>query len=285
MGVGAAVGAAVGSVLPFLLRHARFASDGLYDIAALVAAALAYGVASVAHGSGFLAVFIVGILLGAERTPRKGELERSAEALASFAEMATFTALGLTIDLTNLTAGSIWLDGLLLSVLLVAIRPAVVLPLLAPLRVGSRERFFISLAGMKGAVSILLAAAAVEAGYEPKRIYGIVFLAVLFSVISQGGTVRHLASGLLAPPREENEASRERHTVARRSRAEGVALRDLPLGPRVWIEGIDRGGQPVAPRGRSVLEPGDVVIVRSDGPRPARRVRRLLEEPRAARQT
>jgi hypothetical protein len=84
---------------PLPTSSARFPAEGLYGIAGLVAAGLAYGAASSAHGSGFLAVFIVGVLLGAERTPRKGEIERFSRALASFAEMTAFTALGRTIDL------------------------------------------------------------------------------------------------------------------------------------------------------------------------------------------
>jgi cell volume regulation protein A len=238
LGVGLAIGVAVGSAVPFLLRHARFPAEGLYGIAGLVAAAFAYGAASYAHGSGFLAVFIVGVLLGAERTPHKGEVERFNRALASFVEMAVFAVLGLTIDLTILGDRAIWRDGLLLALMLIFVaRPAIVLPLLAPLRMRWRERLFIAWAGMKGAAPILLAAVAVLAGFESKRMYGIVFIVVVVSVVVQGGTVRQVADRLVIRmrPLEQDPravAATPRYRVPGPARAAGGAVRDVPLGKR-----------------------------------------------------
>jgi len=201
LAVGAAVGAAIGAALPWLLRRAEFASDGLYGIAALVAAMGAFGAATVLGGSGFLAVFIVGVLLGAEHTPRKAEVERFSEALASFAEMAVFAALGLTIDLSTLGDRMIWRDGIVLALLLMLLaRPLVVLPLTAPLRLHRGERLFLAWAGLRGAVPILLAALATRSGFESERMYGIVFVVVLFSVLVQGTTVRLLAGKHLHEP-------------------------------------------------------------------------------------
>ena len=193
--VGAAVGCAVGMTLPLLLRRAQFASDGLYAIAALVAAVFAYATAAELRGSGFLAVFVAGVLLGVERTPRKPEIDRFTEALAAFSEMAVFAALGLTIELRSLSDELIWRDGLVLALLVTFVaRPLVVLPLTLPLRLNPRERLFLAWAGMKGAVPILVAAVAVLSGFESERMYGIVFLVVLFSVVVQGASVQLLVS-------------------------------------------------------------------------------------------
>jgi NhaP-type Na+/H+ and K+/H+ antiporter len=100
------------------------------------------------------------------------------------------------------SARGIWYDGLLLALLLVLLaRPVVVLPLLAPLRMRWGERLFIAWAGMKGAAPILLTALAAVGGFESERMYGIVFIVVLFSVVVQGGTVRQVADRLaLRPP-------------------------------------------------------------------------------------
>ena len=204
--VGAAVGAAVGVALPWLLRHAAFPSEGLFGIAALVAAMLAYGLAAVADGSGFLAVFVAGVLVGAERTPRKAEVDRFVEALASFAEMAVFAALGLTIDLRTLGDRLIWLDGLVLALLLTLVaRPLVVVPLTAPLGFRRAERLFLAWAGMKGAVPILLAAVAALSGFESERMYGIVFVVVLFSVVVQGASVRLLVRKHVQAPEDNTQ--------------------------------------------------------------------------------
>ncbi|MGZ4410223.1 MAG: cation:proton antiporter domain-containing protein, partial [Gaiellaceae bacterium] len=297
-GVGLAIGCVVGSTVPYLLRHARFPSEGLYGIAGLVAAAFAYGAASYVGGSGFLAVFIVGVLLGAERTPQKGQIDRFSEALASFSEMVVFAALGLTINLATLGSQQIWLQGLLLALLLIFVaRPLVVLPLLAPLRLRWGERLFIAWAGMKGAVPILLAALAVLARLDSSaHVYGIVSIVVLSSVVLQGATVRVAANRLAVPLRwtwreppivfrrgSGAAPAVQRYVVSETSRAAGSALRDLPLGSRSWVDLIVRGGRENVPRGRDVIRPGDEIVVTSDTKARAASVRRLLEEPRPGR--
>jgi cell volume regulation protein A len=199
--------------------------------------------------------------------------------------MVVFAALGLTIDLATLSSRGIVADGLVLALLLIVVaRPLVVLPLLAPLRLRWGERFFIAWAGMKGATPILLAASAVLAGFESERMYGIVAIVVLFSVIVQGVSVRPVADRFaipmrgVAPDRKEEPAARG-FRVATGSRAAGHALRDIPFGNHAWVTEIDRNGRRLAPHGRDVLRPGDYVVVRSDAPR-GRVVRRLLEENR-----
>jgi cell volume regulation protein A len=99
------------------------------------AAATIYGAAAVAHGSGFLAVFIAGLVVGGARAPYKAEIERFHNSLANLAEIVVFVALGLTIDFTDLAAHHLWLDGLLLALFLALLtRPLVVGPLLLPRR-------------------------------------------------------------------------------------------------------------------------------------------------------
>jgi cell volume regulation protein A len=279
MAVGAAVGLAVGIVFPFALRHAHFSSEGLFGIAGLVAAGLAYGGASMAHGSGFLAVFVLGVLLGAERTPRKVEIERFGEALASFSEMAVFAALGLTFELSTLGERSIWFEGILLALLLVlVVRPIVVLPLLAPLRMDRRERLFVAWAGMKGAVPILLASFVLIAGVEEgQRIYDIVFVVVAFSVIVQGSSLPWVAARLRIPmrvvePEPWDVSIRLRHeprdlrrfVVAPDARAIGRTIRELPLGENTWISLVVRDGEARQPRGSYVVQAGDEILALAD---------------------
>ncbi|MGZ4431616.1 MAG: cation:proton antiporter domain-containing protein [Gaiellales bacterium] len=286
IGVGAAVGGGIGLALPFLLRHARFPAEGLYGMSTLIAAAIAYGAAAYAHGSGFLAAFIVGVLLGAERTPYKGEIERFSRALASFAEMAVFAALGLTVDLETLGHRDIWQDGLLISAfILLVVRPVVVMVLLSPLRMRWNERLFTAWAGMKGAAPILLAAVAVVAGFESERMYGIVFIAVLVSVVVQGSTVHLVARtlGIASHHGPSPAPETRRYRVAEGSRGAGAAVRDLPLGETGWVHHIVRGGRTFRPRGREVLRPGDEVLAQSGSATRAKRLGRVLEEPRRPR--
>jgi cell volume regulation protein A len=200
MAVGLAVGVAGGLLMGQAMRRVSLPNMGLYTIRALAGAGIVFGVATVAHGSGFLAVFIAGLLVGDVRAPFRAEIHVFQEALASLAEITVFVALGLTISISGLSARD-WVDGLLLAaVVALVIRPLVAGPLLLPTRLRPGERTFVVWGGLKGAVPIFLAAFAVERGVAGAgRIYDLVFVVVLASVLVQGSTFP-LAARLLGVP-------------------------------------------------------------------------------------
>ena len=200
--VGLVIGIVAGRLLVPLMRI-RLPSSGLYPLRTLAACGVVYGVASVAHGSGFLAVFVAGILVGDERVPFKKEIESFHSSLASLAEVAAFGGLGLTIDITFVGHDWVWLKGLAIAVLLVLVaRPLVAGLLLLPVRLDRGERIFLLWGGLKGAVPILLAAFAVLAKVDDAMlIYSLVFVAVAFSVIVQGTTGPAAAKRLGIPIR------------------------------------------------------------------------------------
>jgi cell volume regulation protein A len=200
MSVGLAVGVAGAYTLLFALRRLALPAAGLYPLRTLAAAGVIYGAASALHGSGFLAVFVAGILIGDEHAPFKDEIESFFTSLASLAEIVMFVALGLTIHLTGLP-GTAWLDGIALAafVALVA-RPLAVGVLLLPMRLDLGERLFVMWGGLKGAVPIFLAAFAILAGVaDADRLYGIVFVVVALSVVVQGSSIP-LAASLAGVP-------------------------------------------------------------------------------------
>jgi cell volume regulation protein A len=201
MGVGLAVGVAAGFLLMHSLRRIPLPDRSLYPLAVVLAAGGIYGVTAVAHGSGFLAVFVAGIVIGDAEFPRRIEVRHFTSSLADLGELAVFVALGLTIDLGYIFAGAIWWQGLVLAVLLgFVVRPLVVTPLLLPARLSHGERLFVTWAGLKGAVPILLASLAVVAGTDQAmQIYEIVFVVVLFSVVVQGTLVPVVAQRLGVP--------------------------------------------------------------------------------------
>ena len=96
------------------MQRVALPSAGLYTLRTLALAGLVFGVATVAHGSGFLAVFVAGLIVGDLRAPFSSEIHVFQDGLAALAEIVVFVALGLTIDLSGLTAGR-WVDGLLLA--------------------------------------------------------------------------------------------------------------------------------------------------------------------------
>src|SRR3954465_1426879 len=166
MSVGLAIGIAGARLLLVGLRRLSLPNVGLYPLRTLAAAGVIYGAASVLGGSGFLAVFVAGILIGDEYAPHKNETERFFTSLASLAEIVMFAALGLTIELSSLSAG-VWAEGVALAIVVALVaRPLVVAVLLIPPRLRIGERLFLMWRGLKGAVPIFLAAFAILAGVE-----------------------------------------------------------------------------------------------------------------------
>jgi cell volume regulation protein A len=257
-------------------RRARLPSAQLYPIRTVAAATAVYGVAAVAHGSGFLAVFLAGILLGDEEVPFRTEIGRFTAALASLGEMVAFTVLGLSIPLLDVLRGPDLLVGLAVAALLVlVVRPVLVGVLLVPVRLRPPERVFVLWAGLKGAVPVLLGLFVLGTDVpDAPRLYRIIFVVVLVSVVVQGGSVP-LVTRLLRIPMAEAEplepyaaglrtrtAPRglHRYTVQPGSTADGAAVADLGLGERTWLSLVRRDGELLAVRRDTRLHPGDQVL-------------------------
>ena len=278
MAVGVAFGFAGAKLLIPIVRGLRLQSEGLYPVLALVLAGALYAVTALAHGSGFLAVFIAGIVVGDERLPYKGEIERFSGSLASLAELVVFVLLGLTVPIGSLPART-WLEGAVLAVgMALVARPLVVLLTLGRARLTRGERAFIAWCGLKGAVPILVAAFAILDGVDDAaHLYGVVFVVVLVSVLAQGTLVAYVAKRLHVPMRdrpvlpwelsirlpEEPEDAHEL-VVQAGSRVAGRTIRELPLGPHAWVTLVVREGAATRPSGGLELQPGDRVHLLAD---------------------
>ena len=265
MALGLVVG--IGGALALLpvMRHVPLTGPALYPIRVLAGAGIIYGLAAVVGGSGFLAAFVAGVLLGDAAAPRKGEIEGFLSSLAGLAEIAAFVALGLTVGLGSLESGETWVDGIVLALLLAFVaRPLALIPLLLPARLTRGERVFIAWAGLKGAVPILLGALALLSDVDDaERLYGIVFIVVLFSVVVQGASVPIVAQRLRIPFRRVDHDLAEvlEFVVRDDAFASGRRIAELPLGERAWVGVLIRDGRPRAISGSVVLEPGDRVHV------------------------
>jgi cell volume regulation protein A len=194
MAIGLAIGVVGGLVEQQLLQRLSLPSSGLHTVRTLALAGLVYGVATVAHGSGFFAVFIAGLLVGDIEAPFKSEIAAFQDGLATLAEIVVFVALGLTIEIGGV-GGEHWAQGIALAafVALVA-RPLALGPLLGPTTLRRGEVLFVMWGGLKGAVPILLAAFALGRHVpEAQRIYDIVFVVVLVSVVVQGSSISWVA--------------------------------------------------------------------------------------------
>ncbi len=201
MAVGLLAGVIGGVALAWAVRRIPFPDRSLYPLAVLLAAGVVYGVAAVAHGSGFLAVFVAGIVVGDVRFAARREVHDFNSALSDLSELAVFVALGLTVNLAFIADEGLWWRGIVLAVLLgFVVRPLVVGAILLPTSLRWGERVFVMWSGLKGAVPILLASLAVVGGTDAAaEIYGITFVVVLFSVLVQGSTVPAVASRVGVP--------------------------------------------------------------------------------------
>lgn len=279
MAVGGVVGVLGGWLLLQLMRRLSLPSEALYPMRTLAFAGVIYGIATVTGGSGFLAVFVAGIVVGDANAPYKREIERFHSAAAGLGEVVAFVVLGLTISLRRLDhVDALW-PGLLIAVVLaLLVRPVLVGLLSLPLRLRLGERLFVSWAGLKGAVPILLGTFAFTSGIAgAERIYDIVFVVVTFSVVVQGGltptvakwaripmTTKELEPWALGMRFREQPTRLRRYRITAGSAADGKPIGDLTLGENLWISMINRDGRLVSADRHTVLQAGDEVLALAD---------------------
>jgi potassium/hydrogen antiporter len=199
--VGGLLGFVGARFLVWLVRTVPLPAESLYPLEVLAMVFALYGLTTVVGGSGFLAVFVAGILVGDEEGPHRADTSSVLATLTSFAEIVVFVALGLTIDLGVLSDADVWGPGLLLAaVLTLLVRPVLVGLCLLPARLPANEATFVLVAGLKGAVPILLGSFLItEHVAQSTRLYEIVVTVVLASVLVQGSLISWLARVLRIP--------------------------------------------------------------------------------------
>ncbi|MEO6117299.1 MAG: cation:proton antiporter [Pseudolysinimonas sp.] len=280
LAIGAVVGIVGGVALTWILRHSHLSDEALSAILVIAAAVLLYAAATALGGSGFLAAFIAGILVGDVRAPYKREVERFSSGMASLAEIAVFILLGLSIRLEDVLQPDVLLTGLAIAGLLIfVIRPVLVGLLIVPIRLKVGERAFVLWAGLKGAVPILLGMFVLGSGVPgADRLYAIIFIVVLVSVLLQGGLVPVLAKAFRVPTRAipvrpwsldirfaDEPDGLHRNVVAAGSPADGRTVAELSAGDDDWISLISRSGRNIPVRNSTKLRAGDVVLTQADG--------------------
>jgi len=253
------------------LRRARLTTAGLYPVATLAAAAVAYGAADVLHGSGFLAVYLAGLMLGSAAIPARQTIATFHEGIAWVAQLAMFLVLGLLVFPSQLWA--VALEGTVLAcVLMFVARPVATAIVTAPFGFGWREQAVLGWAGLRGAVPVVLATFPVIEGVPRSHdFFNIVFFAVLLSTVVQGTTFEPFARRLgvttdtPALPRPLAEAGTIRRLgaevlefpVAAGDAIVGLAVRDLGLPREAVVNVIVRGGEAIPPRGSTQVFAGD----------------------------
>jgi cell volume regulation protein A len=278
--VGIAVGYLIGRLAVAALSAVRLPTDGIYPVATVAIAALAYGVAEIAHGSGLLATYLAALALGSANIPARRTVVAFHEGLGWVAQLALFILLGLLVFPSQLD--DVALKGLALSAVLILVaRPLATFAAtaLAPLNV--REKLMLGWAGLRGATPIWLATFPVVAGIAGgQEEFAIVFFVVVTSTLVQGASFEPLATRLglttdePALPRRLLESGRIRRlggdVVSYRLRpgaaAAGHLVRELGLPREALLNVIVRAGRAIPPRGSTEVREGDElhILVRGE---------------------
>ena len=274
-GIGSLAGLLVGRLATAAVNRINLDTPGLYPLLALAFALVAFGVAAVLGGSGFLAVYIAGIVLGSSTIVFRRGIFSFHDAIAWLGQIVLFVMLGLLSFPSRLLAVA-W-EGLLIALVLILVaRPIAVWASVWPFRFHRRELSFLSWVGLKGAVPITLATFPLLAGVPKSgQIFNAVFFVEVLSALSQGWSLplvaRWLHLGRPADPTPalsvEINALRQvdgeivDYTVKPDSLVAGRKLRELALPDGVVVSLIVRGQEVVISRGSSTLLPGDHVFV------------------------
>jgi cell volume regulation protein A len=271
---GAAVGLGAGFALVWLINRLELAA-GLYPILAMAFALFTFGFAQTLGASGFLAVYLAGLVVGNRRHRAAQLIDRFHDGLAWLAQMVMFVMLGLLVTPSNLLPTLIP-AVLIAGFLVVVARPLAVVLCLLPFRFPWNEHAFIAWVGLRGAVAIFLGTIPVLAGVENPSIYfEVAFVVVLVSLIAQGWTLARAARLLdvelppLAQPARRIDidlpTSGDRdlmiYTVGPRSRVSLRGVRRLLQLQNTSLIGVIRDGRLLRPRDLDRLEPGDSVLV------------------------
>lgn len=274
-GVGALAGVGVGRLAAWAVNWINLDYAGLYPLLALAFGLLAFGLAAVLGGSGFLAVYLAGIVLGNSSIVFRRGIFLFHDAAAWLSQIVLFVMLGLLSFPSRLLAVA-W-EGLLIALVLIFVaRPLAVVASALPFRFRPSELAFLSWVGLKGAVPITLATFPLMAGVPGSEvIFNAVFFVVLVSAVTQGWSLPAVARWLKlgrrvdpAPPLSV-EINALRHvdgeivdyTVAPSARVAGQLLRNVALPDGVAVTLVLRDAEVIMPRGATALRPGDHVFV------------------------
>lgn len=271
MGVGALVGVGVGRGAVALLHRIQLQASGMYPVLVTACGLLAFGLAAILGGSGFLAIFIAGTVVGNSEFAFKRTVIMFHDGMAWLAQITMFVVLGLLID--PLALLEVWVEGLLIALVLIFIaRPLAVFPLLLPFGFNRRETTLVAWVGLRGSVPIVLAIFPMLFELPGAAvIFNVVFFIVLISAVVQGSTISALARrlGLAEGGASRPAATLEitslgdvnadivEYTLARDSRAVGRRLSRMALPEDTVVAMITRGNEVIPPRGSTPLRAED----------------------------
>ncbi|MCQ9135409.1 MULTISPECIES: potassium/proton antiporter [Streptomyces] len=279
LAIGAAIGLAVGWLGSWGLRHVALPASGLYPIAVMAIAVTAYAAGSLAHGSGFLGVYLASMVMGNAKLPHWPATRGFADGLGWIAQIGMFVLLGLLVTPHEL--GDDVLPALVIGLVLTMVaRPVSVFLCLTPFRVPWQEQTLMSWAGLRGAVPIILATIPMVNGVDgSRRIFNIVFVLVVVYTLVQGPTLPWLARklrlggdpeaadlGVESAPLERLRGHLLSVAIPQGSKMHGVEVNELRLPAGAAVTLVVRDGTSFVPMPSTVLRRGDELLVVATDP-------------------
>jgi potassium/hydrogen antiporter len=280
LAIGFGVSFAVAMAAVAFLRRVTLPSAGLYPVASIATGALAFGAAETLHGSGFLAAFVAGLVLGTATTPARRTIITFHEGIAWVAQLGLFLTLGLLVFPDELD--DIALEGALIAIVTAALaRPIAAVIATVGAGFSLNERLMLGWAGLRGATPIVFATFPVTEGVDQgMTMFNVAFFVVLLSTVLQGTTIQSAARLLgvtsaeaaipapLVEPVLLNRLGAEvvQFPVRARDAVVGHPVRELGLPREALLNVIVRGERAIPPRGSTVIQAGDQlhILVRQE---------------------
>lgn len=272
---GVVLGLVLGLVGVLLLRRIALPSSGLYPLATLCWAVATYGLGVLVHVSGFAAVYVCSVVLGNGKLPHRNATRSFAEGIGWVAQIGLFVMLGLLADPGRVSWGSVR-DGVLAGLFLTLVaRPVSVVASAIWFRIPWREQAFLSWAGLRGAVPIILATVPMSAGTpDANQLFDVVLVFVIVFTSLQGPTLPWVGRklGLVDPqgahdvdieaaPLDKIRADLLHVRVPEGSQLAGVRVSELRMPRNAVVSLIIRGDRSFAPGGATSLNVGDELLV------------------------
>lgn len=272
---GTLIGIVVGFGGAWMMRRVALPASGLYPLAVLALAFLGYGSSAAVHASGFAAVYVAALVLGNTELPHRGPTKSFTEGLAWLAQIGLFVMLGLLLSPGRITWETVGLALLAGLVLTVVARPLSVLVSTVVAPMGWRDQAFLSWAGLRGAVPVVLMTIPLAKGVAgSEELFDIVFVMVVVYTLLTGPTLPLVARllGLARPsdpraleveaaPLDRLAADLLQVAITPGSRMHGVEVGELRLPKGCSVSLVVRDGDTIVPEPRMALRAGDEVLV------------------------
>ena len=290
-GFGAIIGLVMGKFGQFIINRIRLDYDGLYPILVIALMLFTFSAADYIHGNGFLAVYLSALYLGNQDLIHKKSIIRAFDGFAWLMQIVLFLTLGLLVFPSQIIA--VAGIGMIISILLILIaRPLSVFAALAFFKIKTRDKFFISWVGLRGAVPIVFATYPLLAGLEKSgMIFNIVFFISMTSILIQGTTLPQAArllhvslpqklrrrSPLDIALSEDFKSEFIEISIAKDSPAMGKKIMDLAFPKKSLIVLIKRNGKYITPNGSTVIEYGDTLLILAEDQEAIETIKEKLE--------